>query len=522
MQVKSSGLRITLYDHAYETFAIQYLASTLKKHGFSTEVFFDCSMNKDYLDQDFFLTNVLSLLPDQLARGILDTNPDVVGFSILTVFYPEISKIMRCLKSRKPELIIIAGGPHCILAPSQILENPDIDFIFRGDADISLPMFLNELRSHSIEDIKTFSSERLPGVANMFDGKMIDRGFGPLLENLDEAPFPEKDAYYKKNPSLRLMYTASCSRGCIFTCTYCNSNTLRKIYKECNQNYFRVRSVENVMEELRYVKAKYKPKYIMFLDNLFASRKEWLRKFAEIYKRDINLPFFCETNPNVHTTETIDLLADAGCAIVQFGFQTPNENVRREILHRYETNARITELVKRAKERGIFVCIDHIANLPGETKEHLYEALDFYSGLRPDWINLGFLQYYPRAEIIDIALARKALAEENISSIYRGEGQTSFRLVSKSSLGMFYRTLPFRFFSAFKLPPGLGKRINKLIDSSATFSRLVSSFASVFIYASRIFFAFTDRRDFLVRHHIIRNLYVVRIILMEKYLKYAG
>ncbi len=127
--MRTSGLRITLFDHAYETFAIQYLASRLKKHGFATEVFFDCSMNKDYLDQDFFLTNILSLTPNQLAEGILRTDPDVVGFSILTVFYPEVSKIMRCLKARKPEVIIIAGGPHCILAPAQILENPDIDFI---------------------------------------------------------------------------------------------------------------------------------------------------------------------------------------------------------------------------------------------------------------------------------------------------------------------------------------------------------------------------------------------------------
>lgn len=458
MQIRTSGLRITLFDHAYETFAIQYLASRLKKHGFATEVFFDCSMNKDYLDQDFFLTNILSLTPNQLAEGILQTDPDVVGFSILTVFYPEVSKIMRCLKARKPEVIILAGGPHCILAPSQILENPDIDFIFKGDADISLPLFLNELQKYSLEEVKTFSSDRLPGASNMLEGKMIDRGMGPLLENLDDAPFPEKDAYYKKNPSLRIMYTASCSRGCLFSCTYCNSNTLRKIYKECNQQYFRVRSVDNVMEELRSVKVKYHPKYIMFLDNLFASNKEWLKEFTAQYKKDINLPFFCETNPNVHTVETIDLLAEAGCAILQFGFQSANENVRKEILHRYETNARIAELVQRAKQRGIFVCVDHIANLPGETKEHIYEALQFYSEVRPDWINVGFLQYYPRAEIIDIAIARKALAEENISSIYRGESQTSFRLVSKSSLGMFYRTLPFRFLRHSSCRNGLVKR----------------------------------------------------------------
>ncbi|MHB8880755.1 MAG: B12-binding domain-containing radical SAM protein [Thermodesulfovibrionales bacterium] len=512
-------LRVTLYDYAYETFAIQYLASTLKHHGFQTEVYFDCSMNKDYLDQDLFMTKLLSLSPEQIAKGILETRPDVVGFSVLTVFYPEIAKIMRCLKGSNPGLIILAGGPHCNLAPAQILENGDIDFIFRGDADVSLPGFIREIEGRAIEEVKSCSPEEYPGISNMYEGRMIDRGFGPLLENLDEAPFPEKDAYYAKNPSLKIMYTASCSRGCIFTCTYCNSNTLRKMYQECNQKYFRVRSVNNVMEELRLIKKKYRPKYIMFLDNLFAPRKEWLREFADVYKRDINLPFFCETNPNVHTVETIDLLAEAGCVLLQFGFQSANEQVRREILHRYETNDSIMELVTRARARGIFVCVDHIANLPGETKEHIYEALDFYSRMRPDWVNVGFLQYYPRAEIIDIAVARKALAEERVSSIYRGESQSSFRLLSRSSLGVFYRTLPVRFFAAFKLPLGIGRWINNVLDKSPVANAIVSPFASFFIYLSRIFFAFTDKRDFLVRHHVIRNFYVMKILLIEKYFK---
>lgn len=512
--------KVTLYDHSYETLAVQYVSANLKKHGWRTSVFYDCSMNKDYLGQDFFLMSMFSLSPEKIVNAILETGPDVVGFSVLTVYYPELAKIMRLLKARRPGIVIICGGPHCILAPEHILENPDVDFIFRGDSDISLPEFLEVFETHTIDEIKRFPVERLPGMANMLDGKVVDRGLGPVMLNLDDVPFPDKEAYYRKNPALRILYTTSTSRGCIFKCTYCNSNNLREIYRESGMQYYRVRSVAHVMEELRFAKKTYHPKYVMFLDNLFAPKTSWLREFSAAYKSEIGLPFFCETNPNVHTRETMELLAEAGCGLLQFGFQSASADVRKNVLHRNETNERIRELVLYAKELGMFVCIDHIGNLPGEKKEHLDEAVALYREIRPNWINLGFIQYYPRAEIVEIALERNALAREDVPKILRGEHQTSFRLLSKTNLGSYYRTLAMRFFCAIKLPPRLGDRLIKLMDKPL-FERFFSKFGSIFIYFSRIINAYTDRRDFLVRHHVIRNLYVLKIVAGEKLFKYG-
>ena len=512
--------RVTLYDHSYETFAVQYLSATLKQHGFPTQVFYDCSMNKDYLGQDFFLTNLFSLRPGQIARGILATRPQVVAFSIITVFYPLIAAIIAELRRRAPELIIVAGGPHCTLVPEEALKNTQIDLVFVGEADISLPHTLKLLAGHSLEYVQSLPPEELPGVANLWQGKPVLRGMGQVLNDLDQAPFPDKEPYYKKNPSLKIMYTATCSRGCLFRCTYCNSNNLRQMYHQIGARYFRVRSVDNVIEELKQAKAKYNPRYIMFIDNLFAPQTRWLERFSEKYRQEIGLPFFCETNPNVHSEYTMKLLAQAGCTLLQFGFQSANEEVRQKILHRRESNDRIRRLVKTAKRLGMLVCIDHIANLPGERKEHLTEAVEFYHELRPHWINLGFLQFYPRAEILDIALAHKILTPQEMSYIMRGEMQSSFRLLSKSKLGDFHRTLPMRFYAAFRYSDKWNERINRLLDNP-TYAPWLSSFASPFIYVSRILTALKNPRDFLVRHHIIRNLMVMKILLREKFITYA-
>lgn len=477
-------------------------------------------MNKDYLGQDFFLVSQFSLSPRQIATGILESSPDIVGFSVITVFYPEVSSIIRCLKEMKPELMIICGGPHCTLAPEHILQNTDVDFIFRGDADFSLPLFLDTLKTNTPDEIRRLPAESIPGISNTLEGKIIDRGLGQVLEEMDDAPFPYKEPYYKKNPSLKILYMTICSRGCIFKCTYCNSNNLRRMYKDMGKRYFRARSVENVMGELIIARDKYKPKYMMFIDNLFAPQEKWLQQFSEIYSREIGLPFFCETNPNVHDHGTIDLLADAGCKIVQFGFQSTVEGVRKDILHRRESNERIKDLVTYSRKRGMFVCVDHIANLPGEEKKHLTHAIEFYSEIRPNWINLGFIQYYPGADILQIALDRKVITQDEMDVIQKGEHQTSFRLLSKSQLTNFYRTLAIRLFCAIKLPKSFNKFMQKQIDRPL-FESLFSKLGSMFIYGSRIVFAYTNKNDFLVRHHIIRNLYVMKIVFKEKYFKYG-
>ncbi|MBF0212472.1 MAG: B12-binding domain-containing radical SAM protein [Magnetococcales bacterium] len=511
-------LRVTLYDYSYETFAIQYLAAILLERGFDCRIYYDMSMDMDYLDQDFFLTRAFSLTPEQAAAAILDTTPDVVGFSLITPFYPKLRRIIAALKKRSPETIVVVGGPHATLAARQTVANEDIDFVFVGEADTSLPNFLTDLiQGVTPEEMRGFELSRMPGVWNRTPNGPMERGYGPFQFSLDSVPFPEKKFHFARNSAWKRLYSITCSRGCVFSCTYCNSSTLRKKYKEeCGANYFRVRSVDNVMSELKMAKERYKPRQIMFLDNLFAPQIPWLREFAPRYRQEIGLPFFCETNPMSHTKESLALLAEAGCTLLQFGFQSANERVRREILGRRETNARIKELVVEAKRLGMFVCVDHIANLPGEIREHLDEAVSLYQEIRPNWVNLGFLQLYPEADIVEIAISRKMLKEGDLPAIYNGTEQTSFRLVSKSKLGDYYRTLPIRFFAAFRLSPALSNRINGWLENLRV-ARILSTLASPFIYASRILVAFTDRRDFLVRHHILRNLLVMVGMAQEKW-----
>ena len=65
--------------------------------------------------------------------------------------------------------------------------------------------------------------------------------------------------------------------------------------------YLRRRSVENVIAELVAYKRKDRTSQIMFYDDVFTFDKKWIAEFAEAYKREVNIPFWVYSYPEICT-----------------------------------------------------------------------------------------------------------------------------------------------------------------------------------------------------------------------------
>lgn len=514
-------MKIVFCDYGYETFGVQYLLSVLKNHGHDVHLFFDVSFSKDYLAEDFFLTNFFSLSPHQACDAILKYSPEAVCFPLYTMFYQDNLKVIEFLKKSNPKIIIICGGFHASLLPQSVVQHKEIDFVVIGEAEYSLPALLNALTQLGTNAVKALAPDRLKGIWNIHDGVVVDRGLSPIPHSLDEIPFPEKGLYYRVNPSLARMYTIIASRGCPYECTYCNSATMNKLYRHYQENYYRVRSVKNVIAELECAVSKYRPRYVMFFDDVFGAQLEWLREFAVAYKKSIGLPYYCQTSPLLHNKQSLDLLAESGCCLLEFGFQSANADVREKILNRREKNVDMQELILRARKNNIFTELDLIVNLPGENRAHIEEALSFVQKSHPHWVNLAFLQFHPKTSIIDIALQKNMLNKEDVESIENGNRASSMRLLSKSGLGKEYRILPFQMFFALYLPTRISKVLIRFVDTPLI-REICSSLASVQLYVSRILLSYTDKRDFLIRHHLLRSRYAAQWVLKKKVFPHVG
>lgn len=252
----------------YEYLGTMYLSSLLKKNRHCVEVFIQNSSD---------IKN--------LINGIDEYRPDIIGFYCTTGIYPWVLYTASFLKNKFPKIKIILGGPHPTFFP-EIIKESSVDIICRGEAELALLELLERIdKDRDYTDIENLWIKK--------DGKIFANDVRPLLENLDSLPFPDRDLYIKRYPFLnKSQKVFMAGRGCPFSCSFCFNARFRDLYKG-KGCYVRLRSVENLISEIEYVKDNYKLNTVYIQDDTFILNKKWTLEFLKEYKKKIDLPFIC-------------------------------------------------------------------------------------------------------------------------------------------------------------------------------------------------------------------------------------
>jgi radical SAM superfamily enzyme YgiQ (UPF0313 family) len=111
------------------------------------------------------------------------------------------------------------------------------------------------------------------------------------------------------------------------------------------------------------------------------------------------------------------------------GFQTANEVYKKEVLARNETNQSARKAIENMNHSGIKFSIDHILNLPGETRKDIELSLQFYIENHIREISIYFLNYYPESPITRYAYENGYTTRQQHEKISKCEmiGEQSFK-----------------------------------------------------------------------------------------------
>ena len=236
--------------------------------------------------------------------------------------------------------------------------------------------------------------------------------------DLDTLPVPHREPFFEYLPESQADYVIMTTRGCPYNCAFCyNSSTFLRTRKK---DYLRRRSVENVIEELKWAKKKFSPASIWFLDDCFTTDRVWIKSLCELYKDEIGLPFGCMAHPVFIDDDMSRTLSDAGCYIVEMGVQSLSEDVCRRI-NRMGNRQQVKHALECMKKYGILVAVDHILGLPGDSIELQEESMLFYNENRPFWAYPFWLAYFPKTRITEMAYEEGLLSDEEIRKIELGE-----------------------------------------------------------------------------------------------------
>lgn len=484
------NIKILFVYPDFENLGIEYLMAVLKKNGYLVDLYFynafDPYFNKIYKIN--FLEN---------SKKIIQKNPDIVCFSSVTDNYPFQLKMAKTVKQLDPNKLIIFGGIHPTALPYKVLSNDFIDGIVIGEGEISLLNFLRKIKKDKDNRLE-LPDEQIMGILFKKNKSIIGNYIEGELINMNDLPFPDKEAFYKVEPSFKREYLIMASRGCPYTCSYCINDFYKKLR---GKSLIRFRDSKNVIEELIWAKKKFNIKYVHFADDDFGLKIDWLKDFAKDYKKYINLPYLCSINPLTITEEKVKLLKLSNCVDIQMGIQCLDEEICKKILKRPSNNSKIAEAIKIIKKYQIFLQVDHLYGIPEDKIDNHEKALFFYNDHRPNLISLFFLNYYPKTTITEYALSMSIISKEEQNKIeigdYKPLGLHNKMVNLKEDLGIvfLYNYLPF-----------LPKKLLKIcIDKKLyRFIRFKSYF--VLFAIPRLLITITDKRYFTGRGYIIKYL----------------
>lgn len=360
---------------------IGYIASYLKSKVNGIESYFLDCLREGY-DHEKFTDYIKKL------------KPDLVG---ITAFSVEIDSAIRCCEIAKTidkGIITVIGGPHATFMPEEVLSNNSVDFIFRNEAEISFSQFIEELKGQR-------KFEEIPNIGYKKNGQIRLNPIR-LPEDLDLLPFPDYEfmglRLYPKTYKMRYYPSAPIltSRGCPFPCTYCSGGKL-------SGKKFRARSPQNIIDEIKFLKANYNIREFEIWDDNFTLDKKRTNDFCDLLlKENINLPWWC---PNGLRVETLDealirKMKKSGLYSIAIGIESGSEKIQKDMKKNLNFE-KVREVAQLGNKYGIRMEGFFILGYPTETKDDILKTIKLSKELPLKRASILLFQPLVGSEIYD-------------------------------------------------------------------------------------------------------------------------
>ncbi|MBL7196577.1 MAG: radical SAM protein [Candidatus Omnitrophica bacterium] len=339
----------------------------------------------------------------EVHRVIKGFNPDVIGISAMTAKYGSALKVSQIAKSLKQNCKVIWGGPHATIDSVGVLRNNCVDFVARGEGEITLRSLISLLiksNEPSCDDMGAIA-----GLSFKNGSGVIGNPDRPPVEELDALEFPEKNRVFFMDRYLPTSWSDMITlRGCPFRCGYCGAHNIWT-YK------VRRRSLDNILEEIEMIIAKYNLKKFYFWDDNFTLNRERTIEFCRLLrKRKVNINWGCTTRVDLLDDILLKEMKDAGCNYVSVGIETGSEKMLKNI-HKGISLEKIDLAIKLLDKHHIRYEAFFMIGFPEETSEDIEQTFNLMKLLSNANICFSIFTPYPGTEQFEIAKRHKLIPE---------------------------------------------------------------------------------------------------------------
>lgn len=310
--------------------------------------------------------------------------------------------IIEWFREVNPRTPIVVGGIHATHLHEQVLMNFPVDYVVRGDGEITFSELCASLSRGE-------TAPALPGLARLENGKIAGDTSIRLVEDLDSLPFPDLSKVDLRIP--KSMYTlplekydlremkledglpVEISRGCPFKCVFCG----------VSGRPWRFHSPAYVRDYLLQLGKQHGFTAFTFTDDCFTlDRGRALALCEELNRRAIPSTWAAQTRIDMVDPELLAAMKKAGCRLLAFGIETGSEKMQPAIKKNLNLSGAL-EKIKTVRAAGIYVQLFFLVGHPGETQRDVNATAAFLKAAAPDHACFDIAKILPGT-----ALARMA------------------------------------------------------------------------------------------------------------------
>ncbi len=313
---------------------------------------------------------------EEMAEGAL-----CVGISAMIGY-----QINRALKFAKrirklhPDVPLVWGGWHPSILPQETVANEHVDYVVRGQGEITFAELADSLRENRGVD-------NILGLTYKQDGKVVSNPDRPLTDPNEFQALPyhliDMEKYIHASEFGARTVTYLSSIGCPFSCGFCAEQV---VY---GKRWLPL-SADRVISDFKSLKEQYNVDSIIINDsNYFTNQGRALEISQRMISENINLKW---GNANGRTDqlvaykkETWQMMRDSGLQCILTGAETYDDGIL-EIINKKATVKDTITLARIANEYGVKIKFSFMIGLPVRGREVSLEqefvrVVDFINSL---------------------------------------------------------------------------------------------------------------------------------------------
>ena len=319
--------------------------------------------------------------------------PDVVGLTAMTFTLVDCKLTIQEIRKRFDPYIVV-GGPHTAIFPSECFNKDGLaaDFVVVCEGELTMQRLIDDIESGRIKRHSSIDERTYRQLA--------------FIQDLNELPFPARELTHIDNYYSVLAYdtpttTAFSSRGCPFSCAYCDRPALGK--------GFRAMDAIRVADEMEDC-VKKGIKEIFFYDDTFSVSMKRVDSICdELIKRNINMKWDIRTRVNVVTEALLEKMAKAGCDRIHFGVESGNPRVVKE-MNKGTSIQQVEDAFRLCKKYKIKTLAYFMLGNPTETFEDVKDTLRLSQKIKPDFMQMTILSPFPATKYYLEALQNNVIS----------------------------------------------------------------------------------------------------------------